>query len=78
MDFSFIRNLPDIEISDFATLLGMLNKFYLSVDRSDVRIWKPDAKGQFSVESFYNVLNDRTGPMVGWNYFWDPSVRLGC
>ena len=33
-----------------------------------------DAKGQFSVESFYNVLNDRIGPITGWNSFWNPSV----
>ena len=66
--------MTDIEIADFASLLGMLNKIYLSVDKSDVRLWKPDAKGQFSVKFFYNVLNDRIGPMDGWNSFWDPLV----
>ena len=37
-DFSFKRNLTNIEISDFAPLLGMLNNIYLSVNRSDVRL----------------------------------------
>ena len=73
-DFSFRRNLIDIEISDFANLLGMLNKMYLSVDKYDVRIWKVVVKGQFSVRFFYKVLDDRNEPMDGWNSFWDPSV----
>ena len=72
--FSFRRNLADIEISDFASMLGMLNKTYLSVDISDVRIWKPDANGKFSVKSFYNALNERIDLMAGCNSFWDSSV----
>ena len=51
-DFSFRRNLIDIEILDFATLLGMLNKIYFSVDRSDVRIWKQMLKGSFQLSLF--------------------------
>ena len=66
--------MTDIEIADFASLLGMLNKIYLSVDKSDVRLWKPDAKGPFLVKFFYNVLNDRIGPMGGCNSFRDPLV----
>ena len=37
-------------------------------------VWKPDVKGQFSVKSFYNVLNDISGLISGWKSFWDPSV----
>ena len=57
-NFSFQRNLTDIEISDFAVLLGIFDKVYMSVGRDDERLWKPAVKGQFSVKSFYNVLAD--------------------
>ena len=75
-NLSFRRYLTDIENFDFAVLMGMLTKIYLSVDKTDDRLWKPDVKGQFSVKSFYNVSNDMLGPMDGWNSFWDPLVPL--
>lgn len=46
------RNLIDREISDLTSLLGMLDTVYISVGKSDSRIWKPDVKGKFSVKSF--------------------------
>lgn len=46
----------------------------MSVGRRDVRIWKPDAKGQFSVKSFYNALTGVNSWIVGWKRIWDPSV----
>ena len=63
-DFPFRRNLTDIEISEFTNLLGMLNKVYLLVDKSDARIWKPAVNGKFSVRSFYKVLDENQW-MVG-------------
>lgn len=46
----------------------------MSVGRRDVSIWKPDAKGQFLVKSFYNALTGVNSRIVAWKWFWDPSV----
>ena len=66
--------MNDIEISDFASLLGILDKVYVSVGRDDKRLWKPAVKGQFLVKSFYNVLADNSSRGKGWQSFWDPYV----
>ena len=66
-DFSFRRNLTDIEIADFVRLLGFLDKYYFSSGKSDVRLWKPDVRGLFSVKSFYKVfvcIGCRNGRLV--------------
>ena len=42
----------------FCRMFGLLDKVYLSLGKPDVRLWKSDVKGKFSVESFYNVLID--------------------
>ena len=70
------RNLTDNEVVDLCILLGLLDKVYLSVGKRDVWLWKPDAKGNFTVKSFYNVLIDSSnGGGVGlWQRFWDPYI----
>ena len=73
-NFYFRRNLTDIEISDFAALPGILDKVYVSVGGYDERLWKPAVKGQFSVESFCNVLADSSDRGQGWQSFWNPYV----
>lgn len=55
-DFLFHRNLHDHEVIDLVRLLSLLEGVYLSAGRRDERIWKPNAKGQFSVRAFYNAL----------------------
>ena len=52
-DFSFWRDLNDRKASDFTRLLGILDKVYLSGGKGDIRIWKPDVKGKFSVKFFF-------------------------
>ena len=51
-DLCFRRNLLDRKFSGPTSLFGMLEKVYISVGRSDSRIWKPDVKGKFSVKPF--------------------------
>eukprot|EP00268_Persea_americana_P053131 TRINITY_DN5994_c5_g1_i2.p1 TRINITY_DN5994_c5_g1~~TRINITY_DN5994_c5_g1_i2.p1 ORF type:complete len:134 (-),score=24.75 TRINITY_DN5994_c5_g1_i2:1010-1411(-) len=48
----------------------MLEKVYVSMDKSDVRLWKADVEGQFSVKSFYNALVDTNPRVEGWKSFW--------
>ena len=72
-DFSFRRDLTDIEGSDFAHLISMLDNVYLSLGKPDTRVWKPSTKGHFSVKSF-NVSNDNSVMEDGWSSFWDPSI----
>lgn len=50
----------------FARMLGMFEKVYMSVGKLDVRLWKPDVKGQFSVKSLYNALIDCSVRVGGW------------
>lgn len=52
----------------------MFEKVYMSVGKLDVRLWKPDVKGQFSVKSLYNALIDSSVRVGGWQSFWDPSI----
>ena len=68
--------MTDNEVVDLCILLGLLDKVYLSVGKRDVRLWKPDAKGNFIMKSFYNVLIDSSnGGGVGlWRRFWDPYI----
>lgn len=81
-DLSFLRDLLDSEVVDFARLLEMLEKVYVSMDKSDVRLWKPDVEGQFSVKSFYNALVDTNLRVEGWKSFWyyvvPPRVLASC
>lgn len=79
------RNLHDNEVIDLVRMLFLVKKIYLYVGRRDVRIWKPDAKDQFSVKSFYNDLIGVDGRMVSWKKFWNSSIPprvlvflLGC
>ena len=44
-NFSFRRNLNDIENFDFAALLDIFNKVNVSVGRDDERLWKLAVKG---------------------------------
>lgn len=39
--------------------------------RKDVRLWRFDSKGQFSVKSFSNVLIDNDGRLEGGKRFLD-------
>ena len=74
--FHFSQNLHDHEVTEDVRLLSLLNKIYLSGGQRDVEIWMPDAKGHFSVKSFYNVLIGVGDRMVGWKRFWNPFVPL--
>lgn len=67
-DFYFRRYLTDVEIADFANLIGML------IGNVDVRVWKRDTKDHLSVKTFCNALMDSTERVEGWSSFWDPSV----
>lgn len=62
------------EVSDLALMLGMLDNVYFSPEKSDVRLWKPDVKCQFSVKSFYNVLVDNNERRGGGDNFWISSI----
>ena len=73
-DFCFWRYLTDREIFDFTSMLGMVDKIFLSVGRGDKRVWKPDVKGNFSVKSFFDSLTENPDRAVGWYSFWDPLV----
>ena len=73
-NFHLHRNLHDHEVTEYVRLLSLLTKIYLSGGRRDVRIWKLDAKGHFSVKSFYNVLIGVGERMVGWKRFWNPFL----
>ena len=68
-NFHFRHNLHDDEVTEYVRLLSLLNKIYLSLGQRDVEIWMPDAKGHFSVKSFYNVLIGVGDWMVGWKRF---------
>lgn len=46
----------DGEAYDFTHMLGLLEKVCVSGGRGDVRIWKPNVKGELSIMSLYNVL----------------------
>ena len=48
-NLQFRRDLQDIEVTELSNLLTLLEMNYLSVDRMDKRIWKPDSEGKFSV-----------------------------
>lgn len=46
----------------------MLRKVtFLSLDKDDVRLWHPDAKGKFPVQSFYDILIGFQARKVGRN-----------
>eukprot|EP00268_Persea_americana_P053987 TRINITY_DN6152_c0_g1_i3.p1 TRINITY_DN6152_c0_g1~~TRINITY_DN6152_c0_g1_i3.p1 ORF type:complete len:196 (-),score=13.27 TRINITY_DN6152_c0_g1_i3:927-1514(-) len=68
-NFSFSRNLTNIETSDFAALLGILNKVSVSVGRDDKRLWKPTVKCQFLVKPFNHVLVDNSSRGKGRQSF---------
>lgn len=68
--------MSDSEVSDVGRVLGKLGQFYMSVGKSDVRLWKLNAKDQFSVKPFYNALVDFSVSMEGWERFWDPLIPL--
>lgn len=42
------------EVNDFANLLSTFEKAFLTLDSDDEREWLPNAKGNFSVKSFYS------------------------
>lgn len=46
-------------------MLPLLEMNYLSIERMDKRVWKPDSRGHFSVQSFYNVLINSYGRVEG-------------
>lgn len=58
-NFSFRRDLADIEVSGFARMIVMLDKIYMFGGKLDVRVWKPDIKGPFLEikEKGLDVLN---------------------
>lgn len=80
-EISFSGDLWGIEVLDFARLLGML-EVYVSSDKSDVKLWKSDVKGQLSVKSFYNALVDTSPTVEGSKRFWysvvPPRVLAFC
>lgn len=41
-------------MNDFANLLSTFEKAFLTLDSDDEREWLPNAKGNFSVKSFYS------------------------
>lgn len=73
-DVSFKRDLSDTKVSDFASMVGKLGQVYILVSKSDIRLWKPVAKGKFSVKYFYNALIDSGVSVGGWNRFWGLSI----
>eukprot|EP00268_Persea_americana_P065683 TRINITY_DN8817_c0_g1_i1.p1 TRINITY_DN8817_c0_g1~~TRINITY_DN8817_c0_g1_i1.p1 ORF type:complete len:107 (+),score=13.61 TRINITY_DN8817_c0_g1_i1:929-1249(+) len=60
----------------------MLEKVYVATNKSDVTVWKPDVRGQFSVTFFYNALVDTNPKVDGWKSFWfsvvPPRVLAFC
>lgn len=71
---NFWRNLLDAEISDLTNHLALLEKVCLSVDKKDERLWAPDSKGQFKVQSFFEVLQGEQPIETGWKRFWNRLV----
>lgn len=51
-EFRFHWNLHDDEVTDLVRIISLQEKIYHSVGRTDVRISKTNAKGQFLVRSF--------------------------
>lgn len=51
------RHLWVPEVPKLAQLLLILEKFYLTLDREDDRLWPSDNEARFSVKSFYHLLN---------------------
>lgn len=56
----------------FCSITLFARKVYLSDGNSDIRLWKPNVKGQFLVNSFYNALADSIERMEGWHNFCAP------
>eukprot|EP00268_Persea_americana_P068558 TRINITY_DN9561_c0_g1_i2.p1 TRINITY_DN9561_c0_g1~~TRINITY_DN9561_c0_g1_i2.p1 ORF type:complete len:168 (-),score=9.92 TRINITY_DN9561_c0_g1_i2:179-682(-) len=69
-------------MSGLCRMFGFLDKVYLSLGKPDVRLWKPDFKGEFSVKSLYSFLIDNSSVSDGWRCFWDcfipPRVLVFC
>lgn len=59
-DVCLRRHLKDYETSDFSKMIGFLDKVNLSFSKPNIRLWKIDAKGKFSIESFYIVLTNNS------------------
>lgn len=73
-EFRFRWNLHDYEVTDLVRIISLQEKIYCSVGRREVRISKTNAKGQFLVKSFYNVLIGVDGRIADQKRFWDPSI----
>ena len=54
------------EAYDFDRLLTMLENVYFSRGRGDIRIWKPDIRGMFSMKSFVKNLTVNSDRMEVW------------
>ena len=54
------------EACDFDRLLAMLENVYFSHGRGDIRIWKPDIRGMFSMKSFVKNLTVNSDRMEVW------------
>ena len=80
-EISLSGDLWDSEVLDVARLLGML-EVNVSTNKLDVRLWKSDVKGHFSVKSFYNALVDTSPRVEGSKSFWysvvPPRVLAFC
>ncbi|KAL6190796.1 hypothetical protein ACLB2K_037190 [Fragaria x ananassa] len=55
-DFGFRRNLNDLEIEEFASLMAKLENVRLVESKSDERRWKLESSGKFSCKSFHSFL----------------------
>lgn len=69
------RHLWDPEVPELGQLLLILEKFYLTLDREDDRLWSSDNEARFSVKSFYHLLNG-DGDGENFRVSWVPSKTL--
>ena len=55
-DFTFCRNLSDIEIVDLESLLSLLSSVHLSPSVPDTKAWVSFSSRAFSINSFFLTL----------------------
>ena len=59
---------------NFHGTMALLDNVYVHGGGCDVRVWKPAAKGNFSVKLFYNPLLDSSNPIQVGKRFWDSTI----
>lgn len=60
-------------MADFQNSVGSFNNL---AEKEDLRIWKNDTKGQFSVNSIYRELNKTARQETDWPWkmIWKPKA----